>query len=469
MSLDAALNAAQLSLSANSKRIMVSALNVAGANDPNYSRKLSPLVMESGGVYAAGPTRAGDTRLYERYLEATSASARDGALLSGYMRLSDTVGDTSAGTSLVARLGALTDALTEYANAPGDDNLARAAVTGARDLAVALNDAASVVDEVRSGAAEEIKTSVGRINTLLQEFGQVNARVVHGSVAGSDVTDDLDRRDALVAQLAGEVGVSIVTRANNDMVLYTDGGVTLFETTAREVRAEVGGGTARVFIDGVQVAGDAPQMPSKSGKLVGLTELHNEVVKDYGAQLDTLAFGLIQAFREVDPAASGADLQGLFVGGGGSAALPASAGGLAGTIAINAAVDSRASGDPGKLRDGINYSYNTESAPAYADQLFGLLGQLGDTAVAGLGGKRPLDYAAATVSWVESGRKAAYSAAESNGAVVQLVTTSLSNARGVDINEETALQLELERLFAASAQLISVVDNMFQSLLNAVR
>lgn len=476
MSLNAALNSAQLSLSANSKRIAISARNVAGANDPNYSRKLAPLVTFYGGVVAAGPMRAGDARLYERYLESTAVSAREQALLSGLNRFSETVGDTAAGTSLVGRLGALTDRLTEYANAPADDNLARAAITGAKDLARALNDAAAVVDEVRAGAVSDIHASVDRINTLLKDFERVNTTIVQGTVVGADITDELDRRDAIVAQLSEEVGVSVVTRANNDVVLYTDGGVTLFETSARDVRADtVAGQPARVFIDGVQVAGDATPMPSKNGRLAGLVALHNEVAADYATQLDTLAFGLIQAFRETDPADPpvGADVPGLFVNAGDASNLPAAITGLARAITVNPDVDPTANpaGTPSKLRDGISgtYSYNTEGAPAFADQLSRLLDQLDAKSVSELGGKNALSYAASTVSWVESNRQASDSAVKTNEAVLQLVTTSLSNARGVDLNDEAALQLELERLFAASAQLIAVVDNLFKTLLEVAR
>ncbi len=486
MSLNAALNSAQLSLSASQKRIAISASNVAGASDPTYSRKLAPLVTRDGGVYVAGPVRAGDARLYERYLEATSVSAREQVLLAGYTRLAETVGDTSAGKSLVGRLGALTDALTEYANAPADDNLARAAVTSAKDLARALNDASVAVTEVRRGAVADATASVDRINALLKDFEKANTAITQGTAGGADVTGELDRRDAIVAQLSEEIGVSAVTRGNGDMVLFTDGGVTLFETSAREVRLTAGlGEPVRVFVDGVQIAGDSAQMPSKNGKLVGLVSLHNDVASEYGKQIDTLAFGLIQTFQELDNAGAN-PLPGLFTNGV-SAALPASVtptppdmtGWLASAIAVNVRVDPQEGGNPAHLRDGVNsvnldgtpnaaYNRNTDGAASFSGHLTSLLGELASPA-AGLGGKTPLDYAAASVSWIESGRQASNSAAKANDAVLQLVTTSLSNARGVDLNDETALQLEIERMFAASAQLISVIDNLFKNLLDAVR
>lgn len=473
MSLETALNTAKSSLSATQKRIAVSARNVAGADDPYYSRKLANTVSGNNAVYVVGPTRAGDTRLYERYLDAVSRSAREQELLAGLTRFAQTVGDTQAGTSLVGRLGSLTDKLTEYLNAPNDDNLARAAVVSAKDMARSLNDAAAVVNGVREVARQDVAVSVDRINTLLKDLEVLNTAILRGTGTGADVTDQLDQRDLLIGNLSEEIGITVVRRANDDVVLYTDGGVTLFETTARDVRHGMTGGEVHVYVDNVEVLGSAPQMQSKSGRLAGLVELHNDVVADYAHQLDTLAYGLIQAFREVDPADPpvGADVPGLFVDTEDAANLPAGIAGLASTIAVNPAVDPAANppGTPSSLRDGISgvYDYNTEGAPAFAGQLSRLLDQLGAKDVA-LGGKNPLDYAAQTVSWVEGSRQSSKAAAGANDAVLQLTATALSNTSGVDLNDELAQQLELERLYAASAKLISVVNSLFKTLLDAV-
>lgn len=485
MSLTAALNSAKMSLSANAKQTSVSARNVAGASDPNYSRKLAPLITVPGGVRATGPQRVVDVLLYNRLVGATSVSERESVLLEGLTRLSDTVGDTQGGHSLVARIGDVASALSAYANAPADDNLAREAISKAKDLAEGLNEAAKVVKEVHDNANADLKASVDNINTKLAEFEQLNTRIVRGTVTGVDVTDDLDRRDAIVKELSSELGVSTMTRANNDLVLYTDSGVTLFETSARQVvltPVPSPAGENQLFIDGVQVTGAGSSMPLKEGKVVGLVELRDDIAGEYAKQLDEVALGLITAFKETDPATTPTlpDVAGLFVN---SAAEPpatpvdippvapasAKAGWLASSIIVNSAVDPAKSGDPTKLRDGINpgYDYNPDSYPSFGDHLTGLGESLQSDLNAG--GKTVLDYAASTVSWVESQRQASDSANVYNNAMVQQLTMALSNARGVDLNDETALQLELERSFAASAQLISVVDRMFQSLLDAIR
>lgn len=476
MSLNTAVNTAQMSLAANAKQISVSARNVAGADDPNYSRKIAQLVTINGTVRAAGPVRASDPMLYERFLSSTALSARTEALRNGYMRLAMTVGDTAAGTSLVARNGKMIDALREYANAPNDDNLAREAITQAKELTRSLNDAVRTIEDLRIETETNIYGSVSDLNKLLADFEKLNTRIVDGTSTGRDVTDFLDQRDRVLAEISSQIGVSTVSRANNDMVIYTDGGVTLFERTARAVEVvSPAPGSLYVTVDNVRVTGHGAPMPSKSGQLVGLMELHNEVLPEYARQLDEIAFGLINAFQEADPDGMASNLAGLFTNRG-SATLPASAlpaagdrpGWLAAVISVNPAVDPSIGGDVQKLRNGINYTYNTENAPSFGTHLFSLLASA-EGKQASLGNKTLLEYSASSVSWVEGGRQRADNDNGAATAVLQLITISLSNARGVDINDEAATQLQLERSFSASAQLISIVNSMFKTLLDMVR
>jgi flagellar hook-associated protein 1 FlgK len=45
---------------------------------------------------------------------------------------------------------------------------------------------------------------------------------------------------------------------------------------------------------------------------------------------------------------------------------------------------------------------------------------------------------------------------------------ALSNATDVNMDDETALMLQLEKSYSASAKLISVINQMLQTLLNSV-
>src|SRR3712207_1365606 len=122
MSLSVAYNTARSSLQASQSQMSVVSRNTAGASDPNYSRKISALVTQ-GGAARVVVLRATDKALLSKMLETTSDAATQKALLDGLQKLSQTLGDTELDHSPAARIGALNNALQQYANAPDSPEL----------------------------------------------------------------------------------------------------------------------------------------------------------------------------------------------------------------------------------------------------------------------------------------------------------------------------------------------------------
>jgi flagellar hook-associated protein 1 FlgK len=487
MSLSVAYNTARSSLQASQSQMAVVSRNITGASDPSYSRKIAALVTQ-GGAARVVTLRAGDAALLSKMLETTSDAATQKALLEGLEKLSQTVSDTELDESVSARIGALDSALKQYANAPDNQQYARAFIKAANDVAASLNQATAAVQAVRLEADGKVADSVARINDLLAKFEKVNQEVMSGSALGADVTDALDTRDSLIAQLSEEIGITVVPRAGNDIALYTDSGVPLFDRTPRKVTFDpttvYAPGTTGlpVYVDGIQVTGVGAPMPLNLGNLVGLVAIRDEVAVTYQSQLDEIARGLIEAFAEThqsDPTQP--DLPGVFTfaGATGVPTMPAPTG-LAGLIQVTDEIDptKSATGKFENIRDGgINgtgYRYNPNpDDTAFSDRLYGLLGEMAEERpfdpALGLGTKVSLqEFASSSASWVESSRQSADQSLEYRNTLLGHASEALSNATDVNVDDETALMLQLEKSYSASAKLISVIDQMIKTLLNAV-
>ncbi|MCW2080620.1 UNVERIFIED_ORG: flagellar hook-associated protein 1 FlgK [Bradyrhizobium japonicum] len=489
MSLTAALDSARASLMASGIQSSTISRNIAGASAAGYSRKIAVLDnLPGAGVYVAAIQRAASSGLYNNVLTATSSSAKQGAIYDGLQKIaSATVDDTELDQSPTAQLNALKKALQQYANAPDNTTLAQAAITSAKDMATALNQATNTVQSVREGADADMATSVANINQLLTQFDKVNNAVVRGTIAGDDVTDYLDQRDSIVSKLSEEVGVSMSIRANGDAALYTDSGVVLFDKTARTVsfaatNIYTPGTTGNaVYIDGVPVTGANSVMPLKSGKLAGLAQLRDQDSVTYQSQLDEIARGLINTFRESDQTAAALpDVPGLFTYPG-APAIPASATvsvGLAGLISVAASVDPAQGGNPNLLRDGaisgnVAYRYNTAGNAGYSARLQQLIGGMDasqpfDVTTQGKPSGSLIDFASSSTSWIENQRKTADSNVTYQKTLLDRSTAALSNVSGVNMDDEMSLMLQVERTYSASSKIISTVDQMLQSLLAAV-
>jgi flagellar hook-associated protein 1 len=381
----------------------------------------------------------------------------------------------------------LKKALQQYANAPDNTTLAQAAVASAKDMATALNQATQTVQSVREGADADMNTSVQNINQLLSQFQSVNTAIVKGTISGDDVTDYLDQRDSIVSKLSQELGVTMSIRPNGDAALYADSGVVLFDKTARAVsfsptNAYTAGTTGNaVYIDGVPVTGANSVMPLKSGKLAGLAELRDNATVTYQSQLDEVARGLVDAFKEVDQSGAALpDVPGLFTYPG-APAMPASATvsvGLAGLISVAASVDPVQGGNPNLLRDGAisgnaAYQYNTAGNAGYSTRLQQLIGNMDasqpfDATTQGKPNGSLIDFASSSASWIESQRTAANDNVTYQNTLLDRSTAALSNVNGVNMDDEMSLMLQVERTYSASSKIISTVDEMLQSLLAAV-
>jgi len=401
MTLADALNSARSSLMATGMQTSVISRNIAGVNQDGYSRKnVLVATLPGNGVYVAGIQRASSAGLFYNVLKAASTTAKQDSLYNGLQKIAaTTVDDPEQDQSPASQLAKLKSALQQYATAPDNATLAQAAVTAAKGVASSLNDATKTVQSVRADADTDMATSVSTINQLLSQFDTVNTSIVKGTIAGTDVTDYLDLRDSILSKLSQEVGITVATRANNDMVVYTDSGVTLFETKARSVtfaptNAYTAGTSGNaVYIDGVPVtgAGAVAVMPIQSGKLAGLATLRDDAAVTYQSQLDETARGLIETFAESDQSGAGLpDVPGLFTYPGAPAMPPTAliSTGLAGTIFVNPSVDQTAGGNPSLLRDGAisgnaAYNYNTGNNAGFSDRLQQL--------VDGIAANRPFD------------------------------------------------------------------------------
>ena len=489
MGLSTTLNIAQSALTTNAALTTLVSRNIAGVNDPNYSSRSADLVTTPYGSQV-GPIRAAtDDALFTHLLQAKSDSAASSAVSTGLDKINETLGlstATTTDTSPATMLGALTSALQQYAASPVDTSLGQAAVTAAQKLAANLNTASATVQSVRADADSGIAAAVITINSLLKQFGDANNAVITATSAGADTSDALDRRNEVLSELSEQIGITTATTGNGGLAIYTDGGATLFQGTARSVTFAANSTYVQglkgndVMVDGVPVTGSDAVMATKSGKIAGLTQMRDTTAVAYGNQLDQIANGLISAFSESDQTGSGAPtVAGLFTASG-STTLPTSITGLASAITVAASVDPSQSGSIALLRDGgigasgnSAYTANTTGGASYSAHLTALISTL-DTAQSfdptsgGAASGTLSDYAASSVGWFETTRQDASTTSTNKAAVVTQTTTNLSSETGVNLDEQLSKMLDLEHSYQASAELMTTVKNMLDSLLSAV-
>jgi flagellar hook-associated protein 1 len=487
-SLSNALNYARSSLATVAAQTSVASQNITNARNVDYSRRSATVLSQSSGsISISSYDRASDATMLEKLLSSTSNSAAGTAVLEGITKLGEIVGDPQSNISPSAMLGKLQNALQVQEQNPADQILATNTFDAASNIVRTLNSANATIQSVRKGADSEIANSVSTLNSLLQQFKVANNAIVRADHSTVDMADNLDIRDKIIKQLSDFIGIKTVTRANNDIAIYTESGVTLFEVNPRLVTFQptqnmnaFATGSA-VFVDGVDITSSSSLMPVQSGRIFGLAKVRDGIAVIYQSQIDEFTRGLIEAFSESSQTSPMlTKLTGLFSYAG-SPTVPASATniqGISGDIKLSAAVDPARGGSVSRIRDGsingIAYLYNSSLAAGFSDRIAEL--------VTAIDVKRSFDpatslspqsdlksFGTSSASWLNALQQKSSSSAELHTATSQRAADALQSKTGVNIDEEMSAMLQLERSYQASAKLITTIDQMIQMLLDAVK
>ena len=480
MSLQTAFRTTQAALTNSAFQTATTSRNISGSNTPGYARKIALVETSANGASSATRVaRATDAALQKAALASGSADQRSQVVSAALETLQSIFGDPAGESSPSARVSQLKTALLQAGSAPQDVTGLAAVVDAGQSLVGALSNASAQIQGARQQADSDMATAVAAINASLSSFEATNAGIISGQAAGRDVSNLLDRRDSLLADLAKQVGISTIPQADGGMSIYTDSGVALFQGSARSVSMEATNtfspdviGRA-VYIDGVAVTGASATAPLKAGALAGLASVRDTTTVDLQSQVDEIAVGLISAFaqRSTSPPSV---RTGLFTWPGGPA-LPSNG---ARGIGANISIDPTVLSNPTLLRDGgigndPAFVANSTGASTYSSQLYALSDAL-DTpqnfVAAGLSSRASVaGLASQSEAWFEGERQdAAAAVASANATFVQSVA-ALSNATGVNIDDQMSQMLDLENSYQASAKMMATIDSMYAALFNSLQ
>ncbi|TPE53653.1 flagellar hook-associated protein FlgK [Amaricoccus solimangrovi] len=486
MSISSALNNAASGLRAASKLAGTISGNVSNALTAGYAARATELSSLSAGGLGSGVRVVATTRAENAYLTserrlAQASAAASGARSDAEARLVAAMGEAGARGSLSASATALETALMSASASPQSTTLLTAAADAARTLAGSLAAAAAEAAETRTEADSGIARQVAALNETLHRVEDLNGRITSLSLQGVDTLSLQDQRATLIDRISTIVPVRTVNRENGAVAIHTQGGATLldgvvwelgFTPTPNGVTAEMTLGNGALSglsqKQGTAIVGLAAGTGSGAldgGSLGALFEVRDTIVPGFTGELDLYAADLMSRFRDLAPAgALDAGGEGLFVdatGAGGTA-------GLAGRIALNAAVDPDRGGAVYRLRDGLaaaspGVEGNGSLLQALADAMAAAREPAGFVSQTAKAGSATM---ASEISAWFLGRSArtdddlAFQTARAD----TLAEEEL-NAVGVDSDGQLQFLTVVEQAYAANARVLSVIDDLMRTLL----
>lgn len=475
MSMSSSLSNAVSGMNAASRMAEIVSSNVANSLSDGYGRRTLGLTAGAlSGVVVGDVTRHVDRGLLaDRRLADANVSGFN-SLVTTMQSVEDAIGKTGSNTSLSARIVAVEAALIDAAANPSSPIALSTLGNKLEAAAKGLNAASSDVQTLRVAADANISAQVERLNSSLKSVARLNKDIVSIRNSNNDPSSLLDQRQRVIDEIAQIVPIRELDRSNGQVALMTPTGEMLIDGKAKQfgfdpnpvITAEMtlaSGGLSGVTIDG------SPIGPDGVGKLTGgdlgaAFQARDVELTAIQSGLDSMAADLITRLQDpaVDPTLSAGDA-GIFTDQG-SAFDPVDFTGLAGRIAVNAAVDPGRGGSVTNLRDGLNATSVGQSGNSNLLQSI-------SAALA-----KPKASASDPTQLSAAGRAAALQASVGSRRLDFEAELSFANARwsalkeaeaagGVDTDYEMQVLLRVEQAYAANARVIQTVDSLMQRLL----
>lgn len=433
--------------------------NVSNASTDGYVRRrvtadsvggpAQPALWSRYDGHGDGVRVAGVDRMVDALLDARVR--RENGTLS-YLRTSQTVlqrveagiGEPGA-TGVAAALTDFRKSWQDLANNPGGDAARQQVLGRAATLAQAVRVQAANVTNEASDQRVHVMSAVSEINTAAKDLAALNASILTTEANGTDANTLHDTRDQLALRLA-ELAGGVVTVQSNGMFDVTVNGVALVSGKAAGQLAVTGG----IAPDGSAAPGDvafavtglagAPEpVTVTTGELGAVVDVLTTRLPSYLSGLDAIASQLaaaVNAQHDDGFTATGAAGAAFFTFDPANAAAT-----LAVAITDPAAVAASRVAGPAN-EDGSN-----------ADAMVDVFGPVED------GYQRLVNTFGTTVAAVE--RQTANQAA-----LAGAVNDAWEQQAGVNLDEETVNMVMAQRAYEASARVMTVIDEVLDTLIN---
>ncbi|MCB5410858.1 flagellar hook-associated protein FlgK [Pseudogemmobacter faecipullorum] len=461
MGISSAFNIATAGLRTTALQSDLVARNISNASTEGYTRKSADLVTRHGTVAVAGISREVNSLLDRLDRGNRSELARSQTLAEGLKSYTDLLGQPDDATSPSAGLNEVYNALITLSGSPNNQAAQQGTVEMAKGLARQINDLAQVANALSSEVDLNIRYDVSDLNDRLTRIGQINMRLMQtgsGGVEGAELLDEMGR---LLDQVSGYMDIQITSSPDGAVSVYTAGGTELVQgRRVSTLSYEPGTGSLR--------AGDTDITPGRngnrgfsSGSLAGLMELRDTAIPKIRGELDGFAADLIARFSAADPTlAPGA--HGLFTDSAlGTPGLDSS--GLAARLMVNRAADPALGGNAGLLVSGFGTATTLE--PGSSTIVNALISSIDQRPA---GGQSLAERAANMVAGQQQMRVSAERAVQSAELSGATISASRQNLQGVNVDDELQVLMVIEQSYAANAKVLSTLQQMLDSLMDAV-
>jgi flagellar hook-associated protein 1 len=478
--LGAILNIARGAMNANQLAMQVISHNMANVNTPGYTRQKAVLQTQTPwdlnrlkigtGVRVNSVVQYFD-RFTTRAIHQHTSSLKEYESKALVLSSVESLWNETEESSLSQTLDEFWNAWQEMAGNPGGTAERTALLEKARILTGKFNSLSQELELAKQNLAADLRMGIEEVNRLTGQIAKLNERIADAEASQTSANDLRDQRNQLLEELSGGVGITCLEQDNGSVTVLTRKGLLLVNgKDSWDLSAE----GDSIYYNGIQ--NDVSDRLT-GGKIGGWLDLRDETLPQYRANLDEMAGTLIQEVNNLHLAGftlSGGTGMYFFENFQAAPAVP-NPGDYTGAAAY-ISLSSDVSGSPENIAAGGVSGAPGDNGNALRIAALQTEGSLsirkwtitdrGETASSHLQTGTLDDYYRGLIG--ELGILTEETKENQNFS--QSLLNSLSQVRdsvsGVNLDEELAEMMKVQHAYEAAAKVISVVDQMMQTLLN---
>ena len=473
MSIGKLLSMGKGALAANQTALSTTSHNIANASTKGYSRQWVEMSAEAptsmgihqlGGGVKIGAVQRVHSDFLNRRIEQENSNLGHAEGVSDTLQQIESSFKDDSEQGISKAVSQFFNDVRTLSTQPESAPLRSAVRESANAITARFRSVSENVSSVVTDIDRRIEGSVTEVNSLIGKIADLNRRIAEVEIRGSSTSanDERDQRDVAIQDLAKLLPISVSETENGGVNVVSDrAGILVNAADAFELKAirtgnEANPGSVQIFTTDINGKPSTDVTASiDAGAIGGYVNVRDRVVPGLRDKLDRLAYALSTNVNSVHRQAFGADGK----DGHNFFHEPNSVRGAAANLSLSSEVMR----DPNKISAGFvpNSPGDNRALLAMAD--------LQDAKVLDGGNANFVDYTASIIGELGVQTRGANENFEVQKGLVDQLGVMREQVSGVSLDEEAIHMIQYQKAFDASAKMIQVADQMYDTVLSLKR
>jgi flagellar hook-associated protein 1 len=473
MSITSILNIAKNSLTVNQVSVQVTSHNISNVNTEGYSRQEVVLAEETPSLIGScllgnGVKASGVKRYYDKYLDQQISKknmelGEQQVYQKYFERIESILNEDSS---------KLTNNITEFFNAwqelstdPQNVAVREGIVSSGQNMNRSIKNIYNGLKSIQIEQNNNVKMEVTEINRIVASIADINDKIFEGSAGSGEANDYLDRRNQYVKELSNKIDITSFEDQYGRMTILTSAGKTLVDGgKSWELDTMNDAATGFYKIGWKDSSGNLSDITDyiSGGSLRGLVEMRDGQLNDSIADIDELARVIITEVNSIHQ--NGYTLNH-------TATVPDAPDGISffKEITANYAKNIDFSDEVKADLKNIAASSEADSGIPIGNSIALDIAALMDENLFNGGTETVVNYTASITNNIGQLTKGAKDFAQYSEDTMLAMEKQRESVSGVSLDEEMANLMKYQYAFQASSRLFTVADELFQSILEAIK